>query len=330
MGGDLGQAIVKALRLSRRPVTALGCDANPDSAGSLFVDLFFEVPTAGESARYIDALDRLCAAHVVDAVIPASEAEIRVLAPVGRLPCGTAVVSQAAGWAGEFGDKLKCMRHLEGKVALAPFADGHDPDELSALVQAAGFPLVVKGRFSSGSRTLRIAATSAQLAHAVQDVPSPLVQAYIDDAFGEYSAGVFVCDEFSASILFARELGFGGTTRFASVVEDEELTAYLGAVAKAADGHGAFNIQLRKSGLGPRLLEINPRFSSLAAARAYCGFRDVEWSLALALGRTMEPPPVRFPAVRFQRFLSEAVDVGEGFGVLPEWAPRSSQVSGAT
>jgi carbamoyl-phosphate synthase large subunit len=52
------------------------------------------------------------------------------------------------------------------------------------------------------------------------------------------------------------------------------------------------NVQLRLTAAGPRVFEINPRFSSTALMRHRIGFSDVLWSLDEAAGR-----PVEFPAV---------------------------------
>ncbi len=80
---------------------------------------------------------------------------------------------------------------------------------------------------------------------------------------------------------------------------------------------------MRRTADGVFLLEVNARFSSLAALRALCGFPDVEWSVAVRCGGTPAPPPPRFRAVRFRRFFDEMVDDGAGFAAVPEWAPRS-------
>ena len=69
---------------------------------------------------------------------------------------------------------------------------------------------------------------------------------------------------------------------------------------------------MRRTDGGIQLLEINARFSSLSLARAYAGFRDVEWSVALALGETPDVPKHGYRLIRFQRFVHEMVDDGGG------------------
>src|SRR5882672_536342 len=89
VGGDLGQALVKSLRLSEDDFEIFGCDADPASIGGAFVSSFESVPAAYDPMAYLSAMEGLCGRHRIDAVVPASEVEIFALAKCGRrLPCG--------------------------------------------------------------------------------------------------------------------------------------------------------------------------------------------------------------------------------------------------
>ena len=329
VGGDLGQAVVKALRLSSRPLECHGCDVDPDSVGRVFVDEFHGVPPASEVDGYREELNEVCRSRNIHVVIPASDAEIDVLSRVGTLSCGSVVVSQPAAWIDTYGDKLRCMRALDGHVELAPFADGADAGQVERLVREEGYPLVIKARRSSGSRSLSVAKDERELAIALAETASPLVQAYIGAELGEYSVAVFACDSFEAVIGFRRKLGPGGSSWLAETTDDEQVLEYARKVSRAVGARGSINVQVRKGAAGVRLLEINPRFSSLAAARALCGFRDVEWSLDLALGDSPATPAQPFRSIRFRRFLGEAVDLGEGFAPVAEWGARV-RISGSS
>lgn len=329
VGGDLGQALVKALRLANRPIICHGCDMSEAGVGAAFVDTFHVVPPAGHST-YVDALDHVCRMLGVDAVVPGSEQEIDVLSRWGhppRLPSGVPIVCQEWGWLATYGDKLACLRALSGKIELAPFADGTDRHRVAELVEQAGFPLVVKSRRSRGSRSLRVAHDVLELEVALKVTPHPLVQAFLDDAGGEFSVGVFVYDRFSSAIAFRRDLGPGGCSWFAETSRDGSVLDYAMTVTQVSRLSGSANIQVRKTSKGVRLLEINPRFSSLVAARAACGFRDAEWAIELALGRVPERPNGEFRHLRFQRFLHEMVDVGSGFNAVSEWSPKEAPMA---
>lgn len=326
VGGDLGQALVKALRLSTKHIVCHGCDMDGTGVGSAFVDSFHIVPHA-DDPTYVEVLDHLGSSLAVDVVVPSSDPEIYVLGQLGsppKLPCGMPIVCQEASWLETYGDKLTCMRALSGKIDLAPFADGVDRQAVARLVEGVGFPVVVKSRRSSGSRSLRLANNDVELDAALTAAYLPVVQAFIDESGGEFSVGIFVCEHFSSAIAFKRDLGPVGCSWFAETSTDKSVLGYAMSIAQASGLRGSANIQVRKSSKGIRLLELNPRFSSLVAARAACGFRDAEWSVELALGRNPERPSGHFKQIRFRRFFHELVDFGEGFKAISEWSPREA------
>lgn len=325
VNGDLGQALVKALRLSRQSYEIHGCDLYKSSVGSAFVESYHIVPPAKDSINYLNALDGLCESMSIHLVIPGCEPEIAVLSQLGSpptLPCGALIVCQESHWFDKYGDKLICRDALKGKVELAPYADGSNWDAVEHLVVKTGFPLVVKSRLSSGSRSLRIAKNLLQLQTYLREISLPLVEKYIDASGGEFSAGIFFCRQFKTSIIFERELGPGGSSWFAESSEDQEALSYAHRIGEATGLRGSANVQLRRSKDGPRLLEINPRFSSLVAARAICGFKDLEWSIGVALGSEILQPDGVYRHIRFRRYVHELVDFGEGFLGVPEWSPR--------
>jgi len=324
-GGDFGQAIIKALRFCEEPIELHGCDLSDTGIGGAFVDSYHVVPAAKNQANYVRRLDRLCRDFSIDAVVPASEAEIAVLGGLNSYPklqCGTAIVCQHTSWVETYGDKLNCMRALEGKVALAAYADGGDREAVNKLIERVGFPVVVKSRRSRGSRSLHIVDSRTQLEKKIKETGWPLVQQFIDSTGGEFSVGVYACLGFRSAIIFKRQLGVIGCSWFAETSDDSEVREYAETIAGSIDLKGSANIQVRKGADGVRLLEINTRFSSLVAARAFCGFRDAEWSVLAALGRSVGWPEGGFKQIRFRRFIHELIDDGEGFHAVPLWQPR--------
>ena len=322
--GDFGQAVIKALRLSASPYEIHGCDAGPQNIGTVFTDVFHAVPAAADP-RYVESLDTICRRFGIQAVIPASEAEITVLSRLASpLSSGSAVVCLPAAWIDAYGDKLSCQRLLQGKVDIAPFADGEDAAAVKALSEKEGFPLVVKPRVSYGSRSLRVAHDARELEKYLSEVPRPIVQKYLDDEGGEYSVGVYASDGYRGAIAFRRELGpmGAGCTWYAETSDDPAVLDYAMRVLDASRLEGSANVQVRKTSRGVRLLEINARFSSLAAARAFSGFNDVEWSVRKALGLKAEYPRGPFKKIRFRRFFHELVDQGQGFAGVEPWTPK--------
>jgi carbamoyl-phosphate synthase large subunit len=322
--GDFGQGFVKALRLSNTPSEIHGCDVSGAGVGATFVDSFAVVPPASTGQTYVDRLDRLCADLGIHAVVPGSPAEIDALCRLSSppaLPSGVPVVCLDAKYRDVFDDKLLCYRALEGQVDLAPYADGEDPEAVRLLVARHGFPVIVKRRRGQGGLSFHVVGRMEELAPAIAATPGPVVQGFIDEAQGEYSIGLFAANGQETAIAFRRRLGRTGSSWSAETVNDPEVLDYARAIARESGLRGSANVQVRKSSKGVRLLEVNARFSSLAPVRAWAGFRDVEWSVDLALGRTPVLPRENYRPLRFQRFVHEMVDDGSGFACVPEWTP---------
>jgi carbamoyl-phosphate synthase large subunit len=327
LSGDLGQAILKSIRLMDRPVEIIGCDAAIDGIGAAFTDKFFKVPRADDPGYYA-CVAEICFENNVHAIIPGSEPEILALSRAlssGEFEFNAKLICQEYSWLKTYGDKLACFRALSGIVRLADFADGKDNNDVRKFIAENKFPCIVKSRFSYGSKSMKIAYDEPHLYRLLDEISDPVVQTYIDDKYGEFSIGVFVCDGFSSAVAFKRYLGPVGNSWYAdNLVEDDEVLKYAYKIAEKTGLQGSCNIQVRKNSEGIRLLEINPRFSSLVAARAVCGFKDLQWSLEMALGEKIEQPKEPFIPLRFMRYFHEVVDFGHGYTGIYEWLPRIS------
>jgi carbamoyl-phosphate synthase large subunit len=321
--GDLGQSTVKALRLGGPRFTILGCDVGDAPSGEAFVDGYRPVPRA-DDPRYLDTLAALCVEMSIDAVLPSSEAEIQALSR-GELTAA-AVVGPGAEVLGRLGDKLDAMRSVSDSVPLAPYCDGTDAAAVDRLVAEAGFPLVVKPRRSSGSRNVVVVDSDDELRAMCRAVDYPLVQGYIPDTDGEYSIGVYRGQQIEAAIVLRRWLRPPlGLSWEAETVDMPEVVDYALRIARAVDATGAINVQVRISDGQPLLLEVNPRLSSLVAARAAAGFEDARWWVHDTLGIPTGRVPATWRPVRFARIFHELLDTGSGWSAPPEWAPRAER-----
>jgi carbamoyl-phosphate synthase large subunit len=324
-GGDLGQAVVKCLRIGSRDYEIHGCDMQTDVTGTLFLEHFHKLPSAGD-ASYVSRLDSLCREHQIAAVIPCSELEISRLCALDShptLPGGARIVSQSSQINAIYGDKLKCFERLDGKVRLADFSDAKERAVAQRFIDSHSFPLCMKERVSSGNKGVIILKTAEEFSYEWPHFRQPLLQAFIEGENLEYSIGVFTHEAETRIISYRRRLDRLGCSWFAELDQPQEVIDYCRQIASVVNAQGSINIQLRVSRSGPLLLEINPRFSSLAAARAACGFNDVEWSVLQVLGLKLPsvlPPPSTF---RYQRFIAESVDFGTGLHVPQAWAPRT-------
>jgi carbamoyl-phosphate synthase large subunit len=324
--GDLGQAIIKALRLAPFPVHIIGLDHQPGGGARAFCDQVHAIPLA-ENTSYLEKLRKIAEQTKARAIIPASEAEMRVLSKLSSFPAlssnGTKIICQPAEIWECLGNKLTCYRRLEGVVPLAPFADAENEREIAALVKAHGFPLVLKPATGRGSKGFALLRHSAELEAALQEREGPCVlQGFLDDAGGEYTVSVFRDLSGLRSVTFRRELEAHGCSWRGELINDGEIAEYCECICKTLAFQHSLNLQVRKTSKGVRLLEINPRFSSIAAMRAAAGFNDVAWSVAAALNIPIEKGSVTSGPFRFWRFVHEIIETPNGFLVHPDWQPR--------
>lgn len=63
-------------------------------------------------------------------------------------------------------------------------------------------------------------------------------------------------------------------------------------IAQGLDLCGSMNIQLRLTENGPRVFEINPRFSSTVLMRHRMGYTDVLWAIDEAEGKSIDFPEI--------------------------------------
>ena len=323
LGGILGPSLVKALQLSETDFDIHGCDVTPQCYGQAFVQEYHQVPLASDG-EYIKAIADLCKTMNVDCVIPASDPEIQTLVRSDNKLISIPIICQQENILRIFSDKLATAEHLDSLVVLSPWADGNDREAIEQVLQQTGYPVIVKPRRSSGSRSVSKVEDQVSLDKALKNTHEPFVQAYLDDNGGEYSVGVFRCDEFEESIAFKREIHpiNSGCSWFAELDQVPEVTQYAMQVARSIGAMGSINVQLRLTREGPRLLEVNPRFSSLVAARAASGFMDAEWSILNALGINISSPQQPYKPIKFHRFLHEVVDYGDGYMGLSRWSPH--------
>lgn len=330
VGGDLGQSMVKALRLGEERYYVFGCDLQSKGISENFVDKYIVVPKAKNIGNYLKTINKICFDYSIKCIIPASEIEIQTLGkayPSRCLPCGTNIISQPYSWMSIYGDKLLCMEKIKDKITLPAFCDGTKLSELRKLIRQVGYPLVVKPRISSGSRFVKIARNYKELNWYLRETEKPIVQEYLDAKMGEYSIGAFVSEKIRKFICFKRTLGTVGCSWYAEVSHNNQILRFADQLARKINLEGAANFQVRRTPSGIGLLEINPRFSSLIAARAVCKFFDLEWSIQQHLNRKINAKKITYPKIRFQRFFHEMVDSGKGYKSIVNFNNKGKMVT---
>jgi carbamoyl-phosphate synthase large subunit len=284
IGGDIAQSIATILAESRPEYRLIGTDINNRHAANYFVSEFFQVPSAS-SIEYIDSLKVLIKEHEVDIIIPSTEQELVALKPLLE-EFGDACIS--AGFdVIEIGvDKLKTIDFISSLEIPVPWTINAE-----GLI-SKGFPCIFKPQKSSGSKNIFIVEDKEQALFLSRKFPSSVFQELLKPDNQEVTCAIYRAKDGRIAVLqLLREL-HGDATGWAEVVYDKQVHEMCEKVAIGFNLKGSINIQLRLTNKGPRIFEINPRFSSTVLMRHRLGFCDLLWSLDESQGLNVDFPNI--------------------------------------
>lgn len=296
IGGDIGQGVATIFRENRPDVRLIGVDVHAQHGGHLYVDRFALVPSAS-SPDYLDAIKAIVGKYSIDVVIPMSEPELAVAKPFSELAPGMQWITPGEQVVGAGLDKLKTMHALSELGIPVPWTKSVSEG------RPISYPCILKSRLGSGSRAVFTVANDEDVDYLVKRYPGAIYQELLEPDNREVTCAVYRSrDGKVASLLMLRRLT-GGLTGWAKVIKDEETSRMCEVIARGLNLRGSMNIQLRLTDKGPRIFEINPRFSSTVLMRHRVGFSDVLWALDEIEGKS-----VIFPEIPQDRILVRVQD----------------------
>ncbi len=281
VGGDIGAAV--ACSLLEAGAGVIGCDMRDCSPIRDRLAAFHVAPPASDAESYMNFLARIVRDEGIGCFTPVSEPELRLLntrrEDLNRLDVKVCINNRHI--LDTFLDKLATARYLASIGIRAPRTVPLDEYDGSF-----GFPLVVKSRSSSGSRSLRVVEDEVDLDYVRhKDAGDLIAQQQIGSTDEEYTTGVFSDGQTVSTITFRRRLGFGGISIEAVLADHPAMDELARKVARATGLVGSINIQTRRVGQAFWPFEINPRLSSTVLFRKRFGFDDAAWWVDVLRGR---------------------------------------------
>ena len=270
-GGDIAQAMTRTIRAYFTGVKLIGCDLSAQPFASVNFDSFYTSLQVYDPL-YLTKIQEICSREEIDLVIPVPEPEIEFFS---REKHNLSVkVLLANRFAIEVGlDKLATSEFLHklGDFAPSTFSEFHG--------SGLKLPVLVKPRSGRGSKNVFICETMKDVEYH-QNNPVPMIfQELLEPADMEVTCGVYATNEGKVlSIQLLRKLS-GGRTSWAKVIMNEEINMLCEKIAGGLNLRGPINIQLILTDKGPKVFEINPRYSSTVEMRHRLGFMDLVWGI---------------------------------------------------
>lgn len=265
--GDIGRSISKILK--ENSVYIIGIDIDPSYPHSLYVDEIKTAPRVTETS-YLEFIAKLVSMNSIDCIIPTTEKEMEFFLEKDiDTICGVPIVMANHEILKIGLDKKETFITLASKGIAIPqtyySVDGLSTEKL---------PLICKGRHSSGSKEIMLLNTEDDFKLFTED---KILQEILVPKNEEYTCAIYVGKDVR-TLVMKRELQAGRTIK-GEVVKNEEIDHYLSEIVQALSIRGSINVQLILTNSGPKLFEINPRFSSTVYFRHLLGFKDLEWSI---------------------------------------------------
>ncbi len=296
VGAGVGQGILIALQKKRFKYKIFASDASPFATG-LYLTRHTFVTGKLESELEFEKFVALLRRYRIKIIFPGNEYDLVTLANKKRVIeqrtgaiviCSDPEVIQIAN------DKWLTYEFCLQNEIPTPrtfLVDNPDSFELTQITMA--FPWVVKPRFGTASRGITYVNSVEEAISAIHSVDNPLVQEFLHPKNAEFTSE-YTCSIFKdkrgvlhGPFIAERNLK-GGSTWVAKVVANEDLHEFLFRIAQSLAYSGPLNIQLIETLDGPKILELNCRFSGTTGIRSHFGFNEPDMSVnSFLLGKKL-------------------------------------------
>ena len=333
-GSGVGQGIIKALRISKLPITIVGSDIALMNAALYRADEALLIPKV-EYHESLGIFIDLFKENDIHVVMIGSEFEVKFFSENKKYietVTNTKVIVAPSRTVEIADDKWLTVEFL--KEHGLPYPETIVPLNLEHALEAAGnlgYPLMLKARQGTSSRHVYLVQNATELKKLFSITPLPLLQKVIQlpsSALGhEYTCSVFKrSNQEMIGPFTARRTVRSGTSWHIEVAPYGELYEVLFNIAKNLNYVGSLNIQLMLSNNGPVTFEINARFSGTTAVRAKFGFNEPEMVLRdIFYGQEVHQPVIETGiAIRYnEEVFIEGVSVEDlsisSKGVVNSW-----------
>lgn len=274
-GAGVGQSIIKAIKGSKINTKIIASDNSSLATGLYRADMAYLVPLAKEKG-YIEKIMEICQIEKVDLILVGTDIELPILAvnkeKIESLTMAKLIISSPET-VGIADDKWKTAMFLKDNGFPYPkSARIEDSDE---FIKEVGFPLIIKPKIGARSIGFYVINNEDELKDKIAKIESPILQEYLSTENDEYTCSSLFIEGKCYGVLSMKRWLRNGDTYKAIIKKDKELEDFIEAVGKKLNINGPCNFQLRKTKDGPKIFEINCRFSGTTGTASFVGFNVV-------------------------------------------------------
>lgn len=268
-GAGVGQSIIKAVKLSKINTKIIATDNNPMAAGMYRADAAYLVPLANEKG-YIKKIIEICNKEKVNLILVGTDVELPILADnkkkIESSTSANLIVSNPRAIK-IADDKWRTVQFLKENGFPYPKSAIKDFDK---FIEKNGLPVIVKPRVGARSIGFQVIKNKNEL-----DKNINFMQEYLSTEDDEHTCSSFFYQGKCYGVLTKKRWLRNGDTYKAILKKDLELENFIEKVGKKLNINGPCNFQLRKTKEGPKIFEVNCRFSGTTGAASFVGFNVV-------------------------------------------------------
>ena len=298
VGSELAFAIIKAIKLFAQPYKLVGCDIYKEVVGKYWCDKFYIVPLAKLEENYLDAIKTIVIREQITIIIPTADIEFFILSKYKnefktKYDCNILINDYTDIC--YFNDKWLAYQWYKANQLPTPKTFIADSLlELKNELANCTYPMFVKPRQGGGSRSIFKVNSFNDIEKCFPLILNPIIQEYLLPDDEEYTAGTYRTKNDEVYVIILKRTLKFGMTNTAEVIVNHQFEKFASNIILHTSLKGSNNIQFRNTIQGPKILEINPRFSGTTGIRANFGFNDVEmWIYETLFNKQIRKPEIK-------------------------------------
>jgi len=306
----LVREVRKALEKFSPGSQIIGADSNPDSLGRYFVDKFWEMPTLVDLCA--EDIKNYCLEHRISAIIPTRDGELEFFARSKPFmeANGISVMTSEVDGVRICLDKLLFFDVLKNQQKINAIYTTSEPDNIDCK------RWVVKERFGSGSRGIKLNLTADDAQSAGSKLEDPVYQPFIEGR--EFSIDTYINKSgvTVGSVTRSRDRIVGGESQITTTIAMPGIEEMCQAAAAemCLTSHLVFQAIVDSEGK-IHVVECNCRFGGASSLSVAAGLDSFYWFFLECAGDDLShinfiPRSHQLRQVRYPEDKIVQVDIG--------------------